>query len=433
MTPRHSSRATGRGRPGRIAIAALAAPAAVAALAATAPGASADAPTPALPATTTPIAPLTAAVGTAAQGRGDLFLTPTDASGAYAQGAEIATPAGQPLWFHQAPAGDVDADLRPQTLDGRRVLTFWEGTNFGGLSDGTDYIYDDHYRQIAAVHAGDGLTTDGHEFLLSPWGTAFVLSYDTTTADLTSLGGAADQEVIEAVVQEIDIHTGRVLWSWNASDHVPYSDSEQPLPASASTPWDWFHVNAVKLDGRGSVLIDARDTWTTYKVSLRSGGIEWQLGGKHSSFTLQAAPGQTLNDAGDLFAWQHDPEPIGNDEYTVFDNESAGTANTGTDVTSQLGESRVDTIKLDPRHRTATLVATDDQPHGQLATSQGNGQRLPGGDELVGWGALPEISEFDAAGNLVFDAGFPTGVNTYRVYLAPWGRATEERGPRRRR
>ena len=375
---------------------------------------------------TTP-GPLTVVSGSAAHDRGDLFLTPTDntpaAAADYVNGAEILSPTGREVWFHRAPAGHVDADFRPQELDGHRVLTFWEGANFGGLSDGTDYIYDDHYRQIAAVHAGPGLTTDGHEFLLTPRGTALVVSYDTATANLTSIGGPAGQTVIDGIVQEIDIHSGRVLWSWNSADHVPYSESEQPLPASPSTPWDWFHVNAVHLDTDGNLLIDARDTWTTYKVSPFTGQIIWRLGGKDSSFRLRAAAGQQLNDAGDIFAWQHDPEAVGHDEYTFFDNESAGAGNTGSGAADELGLSRIDTVKLDPRARTATLVATDDQPQGELASSQGNGQRLPGGGELVGWGILNSISQFDGRGRLAFDATFPTGVNTYRAYLLPWGPA----------
>jgi Arylsulfotransferase (ASST) len=364
--------------------------------------------------------PITVTTGTSAPGQGDLFLTPTDATTSYPNGAEIATPAGKEIWFHQAPTGDVDADFRPQTLHGRPVLTFWEGTNFGGLSDGTDYIYNDHYQQIAAIHAGDGLTTDGHEFQVTNQGTAWVLSYDTATVNLSSINGPTDQSVIEAYVQEIDIRTGRVLFSWNAADHVPYSQSEQPLPTSASTPWDWFHVNAVKLLPDGNLLVDARDTWTTYKVSGHTGQILWQLGGKDSSFKLAAAPGQSLNDAGEIFSWQHDPEQVGPDEYTVFDNESAGVANTGVGSTSEFGYARVVTIKLNQWTHTATLVASDNEPQDEVATSQGNGQRLPGGGELIGWGILPDVSEFDASGNLVFNAEFPTGVNTYRAYLLPW-------------
>jgi hypothetical protein len=370
---------------------------------------------------TTP-APLTVLSGNGAAGRGDIFLTPTGDTNTYANGAEITDRHGQELWFHAAPTGDTDADFRAQTYHHRPVLTFWEGTGLGGLSDGTDYILNDHYQPVATVHAGNGLTTDGHEFLITRSNTALVLSYETATADLSSIGGAPNQTVIDGIVQEIDIATGRVLFSWNSADHVPYSQSEQPLPASPSTPWDWFHVNAVHLDTDGNLLIDARDTWTIYKVDRHSGSVIWQLGGKASSFTLQAAPGQTLNDAGDIFAWQHDPQAIGHDQYTVFDNESAGTSNQGTNPSSEFNLSRVARLQLDERARTATLVQSYNQPEGLLASSQGNGQPLPGGGSFVGWGNLNYVSEFDRAGDLRFNAAFPSGVNTYRAYLLPWPR-----------
>ena len=86
-----------------------------------------------------------------------------------------------------------------------------------------------------------------------------------------------------------------MLFQWDSAGHVPYSDSDQPLPSSASTPWDWFHVNAVDLDTNGNLLMDARNTWTTFEVSRHTGQIMWQLGGKDSSFTVQAAPGQVLD------------------------------------------------------------------------------------------------------------------------------------------
>ena len=389
--------------------------------------------TPAASAATPGPAPLVVTTGTAAHGHGsDIFVTPSDdtpqTAAAFSNGAEILSPAGKELWFHAAAPGQVDADFRPQRLDGKPVLTFWEGHGFGGLSDGTDYVYNDHYRKIASVHAGNGLATDGHEFLLAPHGTAYVLSYGTSVADLSSIGGAADQTVINATAQRIDIKTGRVLWSWNAADHVPYAQSEEPLPTSTSTPWDWFHLNAVKFGPDGTLLIDARDTWTTYDVDKTTGAINWQLGGKASSFTLQAASGQTLNDAGEIFAWQHDPQLVAPDTLTVFDNESAGTANTGQGASAEFAISRVVTIKLDPSAHTATLVASDNQPDLGLASSQGNGQRLPGGGEFIGWGIVPSISQFSAAGKLVFHADFPFGVNTYRAYLLPWpGRHADRR------
>ncbi len=356
--------------------------------------------------------PVTILTSTGRTAPGDIFITPTGDTTSYANGAEILDRRGNIVWFHAAPQGLTAADFRAQTYLGRPVLTFWQGTGLGGLSSGTDYIYNDRYQQIATVNAGNGLSADGHEFLITPWNTALILSYTTATANLTSIGGPPDQTVINGVVQEIDIRTGKVLFQWNSEDHVPFSQSEQPLPASPSTPWDWFHVNAVHVDADGNLLIDARDTWTTYKVNRFTGNIIWQLGGKDSSFKLRAAPGQSLDNAGEIFAWQHDPELIGHDEYTFFDNESAGTP--------EFPVSRAVTVKLDLRWRTATLIASDDQPEGLVAPSQGNAQTTPDGGLFVGWGALPYFSEFDPSGRLVFNAEFPTGVNTYRAYVLPW-------------
>ncbi|MGZ4176027.1 MAG: arylsulfotransferase family protein [Solirubrobacteraceae bacterium] len=170
-----------------------------------------------------------------------------------------------------------------------------------------------------------------------------------------------------------------------------------------------------------------------------NGNIIWQLGGKASSFTLRAAPGQSLNTAGDIFAWQHDPNALGHGEYTFFDNESAGLANTGSGVSSEFGFSRAVRVQLDERRRTATLVQSYDQPESLTAPSQGNAQTTSHGDLFVGWGSLPYFSEFSPSGELLLNAQFPTGVNSYRAYTFPWpvsehswGRH-ERRGHRQRR
>jgi hypothetical protein len=363
-------------------------------------------------ATPTAPPPLTLLTNHAGLGGGDYFITPTGDSGTYANGPEIVSSSGKVIWFHAIPVGQTASDFRTQIYEGRPVLTWWQGTGLGSLSNGTDYIYSSHYQQIATVSAGNGETTDGHEFLITAHNTALITSYVRSTANLTSIGGPSDQTVIDGVVQEINIATGKVLFQWDSADHVPYSDSQQPLPASTSTPWDWFHVNAVHLDTDGNLLINSRATWTTYKVNRVTGATIWQLGGKESSFTLQAAPGQTLDSANEIFAWQHDPEVIGNHEYTFFDNDSEGTP--------LLPYSREVTVKINPWDRVATLVSSIDQPEGLSASSQGNAQTLGDGDIVVGWGSLPYFSQFGHAGQVVFNAEFPAGVNTYRAYRLPW-------------
>jgi hypothetical protein len=365
--------------------------------------------------------PVTVLTDNGGNGGGDIFISPFGDSSTYANGAEILSPDGSKVvWFHQAPAGEEDSDFRTQTYRGKPVLTFWQGTGFGGLAQGADYIYGSHYKLIATVKAGNGYSADGHEFLITQRNTALILAYTTATADLTPIGGPPDQTVIDGIVQEVDIRTGKVLFQWDSASHVPYSQSEQPLPASASTPWDWFHVNAVKLDTNGNLLVDARNTWTTYEVSPRTGKVLWRLGGKASSFTLRAAKGHALNNAGDLFAWQHDPEAHGGGIYTFFDNEAAGVANTSTGVTSEFAYSRAITVQLDFRSRVATLLSSDNQPAAQLAPSQGNAELVRGGGLFVGWGSLPYFSEFSRSGRLLFNAEFPAGVNSYRAYRLRW-------------
>ena len=372
------------------------------------------------PGTTTGTAPppLTVLTRDTSGGSGDIFIAP--GGGGYPAGPEIVTTTGRMVWFHRLPAGEIATDFRTQTYLGRPALTWFQS---GGLAaeggpggpgpsgpSGIDYIYNDRYQPIATVRAGNGDATNFHEFLITPWNTALTLAHSVTTANLTSIGGSAHQRVIDGLVQEIDIKTGRVLFQWDGAAHVPYAESYTPRPSSPDTPWDWFHINAVHLDTDGNLLVGSRNTWTTFKVNLRTGEIMWQLGGKHSSFTLCAAPGQVLDRAGKIFAWQHDPEAIGGGEYTFFDDESS----------DLLGSSRVVTVRLDLAGRVATLVRSVDQPEGQIAQLMGNAQTTPGGDLFVGWGGLPYISKFSPSGKLLFNGELPAGVSTYRAYLLPW-------------
>lgn len=351
--------------------------------------------------------PLTILTPGANNANGDIFLAPY--RGSYPSGPEIVTNTGKVVWFHGLPAGEGAFDFRTQTYLGQPVLTWFQTGGPGGV------IYNNRFQQVATVHAGNGYGMDLHEFLITPWNTALILAGGVTTADLTSIGGPANQRVDVNLVQEIDIRTGRVLFQWNAADHVPYSDSHEPLPSSASQTWDWFHINAVHLDADGNLLVSARHTWTVYKVNRFDGQVMWELGGKHSSFTLRAAPGQVLDSAGEIFAWQHDPEGLGHDFYTIFDDESGGPG-------GELPYSRVVTVHLDPWTHVATLVKSVKQPEGLLASFEGNAQTLRNGDLFVSWGNLGYISEFSPSGGLLFNAKLPSSI-TYRAYRLPWPQA----------
>lgn len=368
--------------------------------------------------TTKAIATATAAAGTQAppvtvltkgadNGNGDIFLSP-QGGGQYGVGPEIVSITGQVLWFHPLPAGAAATDFRTQTYLGKPVLTWFQGNGTGGEG----VIYNDRYQQIATVKPANGYLPDFHEFLITPWNTALILADRIGTANLTSLGLSAHQQVMDGVVQEIDIKTGKLLFQWDSAGHVPYSDSHGPLPQPGQ-PWDWFHINAVHLDTDGNLLISSRFTWTIYKVNLRTGALMWQLGGKHSTFAVKAGPGQKLDSAGEIFAFQHDPEALGGNVYTVFDDESDGRS-------ILYSSSRAVTISLNLAADTATLIKSVNQPEGLTAAATGSAQTTKNGDLFVSWGGLSFFSEFSPSGQLLFNAELPIGVGTYRAYRLPW-------------
>jgi hypothetical protein len=150
---------------------------------------------------------------------GDIFITP---AGGSVSGPEIISNTGKVIWFHPLAAHELAADFRTQSYRGKPVLTWWQGPpDLGAVSGGTDYIYNDRYQKIAEVKGGNGHSADGQEFLITPWNTALIIADTITTANLTSIGGRADQKVVDSIVQEINISTGKVLFQWNAAAHVP--------------------------------------------------------------------------------------------------------------------------------------------------------------------------------------------------------------------
>jgi hypothetical protein len=325
-------------------------------------------------------------------------------------GPMIVDSRGRPVWFMNLPGGTRATDVREQTYRGNPVLTYWQGgtgVNPGvGVGDG--YILNRHYHVIRVVHGHGVQVADQHEFLLTPGNSAFIVSYHEVRVDATAVGGAANQDVLDCVVQEINLDTSQVVFEWHSLKHVPLGDSETTPPADADTPWDYFHINSVKIDRDHNLLISGRHTWAVYKVDRHNGRIIWRLGGKRSSFAM--------GDGTD-FKWQHDVEPAGFHVYRIFDNEWNQIPPPPSGAQSQVLWVHVNTAT-----HVASQVNSLTYPNGSglLAGSQGNAQPLPNGNLLVGWGAADHISEFAPSGQMVFDASFPDGFNTYRAYKAPW-------------
>ncbi len=337
----------------------------------------------------------------------DVFLGPKDTdTGVTMQGELIVDSQGDPVWINSSTVGTFN--FREQTYQGEPVLTYWDGssTSYG---HGDVVILDDTYTPIATVTTGGDLgphQADMHESAITPQGTMLLTSYPEVRADLSSIGGPKDGWVLEGVAQEVDIATGAVLFEWRSLDHVPVSDTYQPLTAGEGTqakPFDYFHINSVQDDGPDQVLVSARHTHAIYEIARQTGAVTWQLGGRRSSFTF--GPGAT-------FAWQHDARRQADGTITMFDNEAAPTSSRGL------------RLSLDLATMTATVAAQYLPPTARDAATQGDVQVLPDGNVFVGWGQEPFYSEYTGGGWLLADETFTAGTS-YRVFRAPWtGRPT---------
>jgi arylsulfotransferase ASST len=333
---------------------------------------------------------------------GDEFVAPYDGPGQ--SGPMILDPSGGLVWFKALGKYTSATNLRVQEYAGKPVLTWWQGDiSVHGFGQGEDVILDNAYAQIARVRAGNGLQADLHDFQLTPQGTALITAYDPIYCNLSSVGGSADGAVTDGTFQEIDVRTGLVMFQWTSLDHVALGESYAPAGTSDTAfPFDFFHINSINLDQDGSLLISARNTWSAYDLNAQTGQVNWQLGGKHSSFTLGP---ETAT------AWQHDPRELANGSFSIFDNGASPTVHS---------QSRGIVVSLEPQGKTATLVSQFTHPPPILAKSQGNIQAQPNGDWFVGWGEVPDFSEFSPTGQLLFDAHFPAGDQSYRDLRFAW-------------
>lgn len=317
-------------------------------------------------------------------------------------GPLIIDDSGEPIWF-QPLQGKVAMSLRVQKYRGQRVLTWWEGQFPEGYG-GEFVIVDRAYREVGRVRAKNGLSADLHEFVITSRGSALIMIYDEVAADLTSVGGPPDGRVVDGVVQEIDIASGRLLLEWRSLDHVSLDESFFTNVTEDGNV-DYIHLNSIGVDRDGHLLVSARHTSAVYKLHRTTGAVLWRLGGKRSDFDFEP---------GAAFAYQHDARRHGDGTLTLFDNAAAAPNSEGV-------ASRALRLTLDTGSMTAR-VARDYQVAGErrIAFAMGNAQQLPGGNLFVGWGTFPSFNEISPTGEVHFDARFAGTDLTYRAYLQGW-------------
>jgi hypothetical protein len=336
-----------------------------------------------------------------------LFLTPNSL------GAGIFAPNGTLVWWQSAAAGTHEHDAKVVHLGGHAYLAVWSGgaSELSG-SAGKILLLNQHYTRVGVITAGAPYQAEGvdlHDFRITPQGDALIGIDDPIRMTV----GGHSATVVQYVVQKLSlvrdstgIHTGRVLFEWNSLRDVPVSQSHYPPPGSGI--WDYFHGNAVAQDFDGNLLVSARNTWGIYKISIRTGHLIWEVGGK-GDHTL-----------GEPWCFQHDVAPLGHDRYSLFDDggDGPGCAPHAGGHAARGLIVRV-TPSTVPGHPAVKLVHAYLHAPPIGSDWMGSMQQLSDGNVLVGWGTTPELTEFSADGRrMALDLS--VSFQSYRALSFPW-------------
>lgn len=317
-------------------------------------------------------------------------------------GPMIIDDSGEPVWFAQNEAGNV-TDFRVQSYAGEQVLTWWQGRTVLGTGEGVVKIVSPSFEERKTVEGGNGYRLDFHETTITPDGTLLGLVYNPVSWDLSSVGGAKRARVVDAVVQEIDIETGLVMFEWHSLGTIALDEGIGDVPKGREALYDYVHPNSVALTPDDDIIVSGREVWAAYELDRHTGRLLSRIGGKKSDYKLSKAA---------VWAWQHDVQAFPDGTLRMFDNESAP------EVRSQ---SRGLVLDVDTERKTVRVKQVlHHEPDPILAGTQGNLQALPNGNSFVGWGSQGYFTEFSEAGEILWDARIERGEDTYRAYRFPF-------------
>jgi Arylsulfotransferase (ASST) len=331
---------------------------------------------------------------------------------------------GTPQAEYQIVAPNTGTDgTYPAIYDTASGVPLWWGpktkTVFMDLLRDGNLVWTKRDGSAAEVHRLDGTlvrtltpsvgTPDQHDVLLLPNGNyVMVANVVKPNVDFTSWGGPASANLLDQVIEEFQ-PDGTVVFSWDANDHIPVSETD-PQWRNASAPQiDAYHWNSIEWTGSGYV-VSFRHLNAVFNIDKASGNILWKLSGSPTAESL-TVHNDPVFDAAGHFGGQHDARLDSQGRLSLYDDGS------------NLGRApRVVRYFIDAAAHTATLVESHSDP-GLVSASFccGSARQLSGGDWFIGWGGTNVISEMAPNGSEVFLFKFTEGTSVYRSIPVPPG------------
>ncbi|KAK5312876.1 hypothetical protein LTR93_011147 [Exophiala xenobiotica] len=331
----------------------------------------------------------------------------------------IMTDTGDLVWSGPV---EMTANLRVQTVNGSPVLTYWSGQGTAGASQivghgfGEVVVLDTNYTTLYSVcpeisfnlppNVTADCVADIHESYITSRDTMLVTAYNTTPADLTSVGGPKNGWVLDSLAVEVNITTGEVLFSWSPLAHLPLNHSKYSL------------------SGAGVNQSNPRHYWSTFLVNPK-GEILWEING------LTGGDFGELPDGG-TFSWQHFArvQQLNSSQALISwfanNNDLTGQPN----AKPSTGLTLLVTLPPNPSSPPVLYTNYSDPESPIDAWSQGSFSYLPNGNRFLGYGSNAVIAEYgprgsdpdSTEGQVRWTATFGYGniVSSYRAYKQVW-------------
>jgi hypothetical protein len=115
------------------------------------------------------------------------------------------------------------------------------------------FVYDENYNRKYVVGAKGGYGVDMHELQVTNEGTAVFVAHRNVHNDCTHWGGPKDCRFLDTGFQEVDLETGKAIFTWSGTDHMdPHDTFAEYVPGhygindELKGNWDLIHRNSVR-------------------------------------------------------------------------------------------------------------------------------------------------------------------------------------------